>query len=139
MKGIPKSGRVWKVEQSARTSSTLKKGILSHLSKSVEARNKEKERVANMKALEKALTEEKIAKKINDREVREAKQKQRMENEFKTSTYQTLNTQKIKTMSKKQLRMVKKTQMNKNGQVELVNMYGNGGDSNTKSTKRKKK
>jgi hypothetical protein len=37
-----------------------------------------------------------------------------------------LNGEKMKSMSKKQLRQVKKTQMNANGAVELVDVYGGG-------------
>ena len=50
-----------------------------------------------------------------------------------------LNASKLKTMSKKQLRKVKKTSMNKNGQVELVNPWnsGNKANDNGKSKKRK--
>eukprot|EP01035_Chromulina_nebulosa_P016916 gene16916-22407_t len=46
-----------------------------------------------------------------------------MANEYKNSLYQVINPSKLKTMSKKQLRLIKKTSVNKNGQVELVNPW----------------
>jgi hypothetical protein len=49
-----------------------------------------------------------------------------------------LNPEKIKTMSKKQLRLVRKTAVNKNGQVELVNPWGNNADSSGAAKKKRK-
>jgi len=64
-----------------------------------------------------------------------------MANEYKNSEYQELTHGTLKGMSKKQLRMVRKTAMNKNGQVELVNLYGkdNGNNNNTTNKKKKRK
>ena len=45
---------------------------------------------------------------------------------FHTYMHLQLNGEKMKSMSKKQLRQVKKTQMNANGAVELVDVYGGG-------------
>jgi hypothetical protein len=61
-----------------------------------------------------------------------------MDNEYKNSVYQELKHETLKGMSKKQLRMVKKTAMNKNGQVELVSLYGNNGNP-TEIKKKKRK
>ena len=49
-------------------------------------------------------------KKKEAKEARELKQKIRMQNEYKTSSYQVINPEKLKGMSKKQLRNIKKTQ-----------------------------
>lgn len=62
-----------------------------------------------------------------------------MANEYKNSEYQELKHETLKGMSKKQLRMVRKTAMNKNGQVELVNLYGKDNGNNNTTTNKKKK
>lgn len=61
-----------------------------------------------------------------------------MANEYKNSVYQELKHETLKGMSKKQLRMVKKTAINKNGQVELVSLYGNN-NTNANDNKKKKR
>lgn len=49
-----------------------------------------------------------------------------------------LNAEKLKTMSKKQLRMVKKTTMNKNGQIELVSPWTSVSASSSQKTTKKR-
>lgn len=61
-----------------------------------------------------------------------------MANEYKNSVYQELKHETLKGMSKKQLRMVKKTAINKNGQVELVSLYGNNNVNNDGKKKKRK-
>jgi hypothetical protein len=121
--GMPKSGRVWKAKQTSRTSTQKRQGVLSHLQSTLEKRRKEKQDRDKVKALERAMKEETIAKREDEKTQREERQKRRMENEFKSSKYQNINAEKMKTMNKKQLRMIKKTRMNKNGVVELVDAY----------------
>lgn len=131
--GIPKSGRVWKVKQTSRASALLRTGLLQNQIKTLE----EKQIIRNKKAailqLEREMKEESKKKREIQKEKRLENNKRRMANEYKNTSYQALNPEKIKTMSKKQLRMVRKTSMNKNGQVELVNPW----ESST-SNKRKK-
>jgi len=123
--GRPKSGRVWKVKQTCKTSLLgTRLGAFDHRNKSLEVKQAERDRHLNMKTLEREMAEEKKRKKEEARVKREEQQKRRMENEYKNSVYQVLKPEKLKGMSKKQLRNVKKTAMNKNGQVELVNLYG---------------
>ena len=62
-----------------------------------------------------------------------------MANEYKNSVYQELKHETLKGMSKKQLRLVRKTAMNKNGQVELVNLYGKDNDNTNNIASKKKK
>lgn len=69
-----------------------------------------------MKENTKAKKEEKKAKIIE-------KRKLKMENEYKNTTYQVINPEKMKRMNKKQLRMIKKTSVNKDGTVEFVSPY----------------
>lgn len=55
---------------------------------------------------------------------REEKAKRKAENELKSASYQVLaNPEKLKQMSKKQLRQIKRTRVNKDGVVELVGAY----------------
>jgi len=77
------------------------------------------------KELETALKEAKRARKQAERKRREDRQALRAENELKSTTMQTIHkTHKLKTMNKKQLRQIKKTQVNaKTGQVELVSPW----------------
>eukprot|EP01031_Cornospumella_fuschlensis_P025520 gene25520-30810_t len=123
LEGLPKSGRFWKKKQVYRSSAQMRKGVLSHLSTTYEEKKAEKERVKNMKALEREMIEAKKQRKIDERVKREEQQKRRMANEFKTTTFQVIKADKIKGMSKKQLRSIKKTSMNKNGQLEYVGLY----------------
>ena len=80
--GVPKSGRCWKVKQTARSSAQLKKGILSHLAKTFE------EKKRNVKELEREMLEEKKQKKLDERTRREEQAKRRQENEYKNSVTQ---------------------------------------------------
>lgn len=121
--GRPKSGRVWKTKQAYRTSAQTRKGVLKHLASDFEKRKQLQDKQRQVREYEKELQEQTRQKKVNERLRREEKQRRRMENEYKTVVVQQINPQKIKGMSKKQLRSIRKTSMNKNGQVELVNPY----------------
>jgi rRNA-processing protein CGR1 len=84
------------------------------------------------KDIESQRLEELREKREAERLRREAKEKRRAENELKGTTYQVLkNPETIKKMNKKQLRQVKKTQVNKHGVTELVSPWGasSGGSS----------
>ena len=123
LEGVPKSGRFWKTKQTMRNSSQLRQGVLSHMQSSLEKRNQEKARRASMRAVEAQMKEEKAEERRKEREKKEEKAKRRAANEFRGTTYQQINPQKLKTMSKKQLRHVKKTRMAQNGTLELVGAY----------------
>lgn len=122
--GRPKSGRFWKTKETKRFSSMKREGVLKFMSTSLEVKMAQKRKEQVAKALEAQMKEETKRKILEKKARAEENQKRRMANEFKNSSYQTLNTEKLKGMSKKQLRSVKKTVMNRNGQVELVGMYG---------------
>lgn len=121
--GLPKSGRFWKPKQKERFSSMSRKGILSHMSVSLEAKRQAKIKREQVKQMEQAMKEEVKAEKLRLKQLREEKEKRRMANALNNTKYQQINPEKIKTMSKKQLRMVRKTTVNKHGQVELVGAY----------------
>mmetsp|Transcript_3447 Transcript_3447/g.5374 ORF Transcript_3447/g.5374 Transcript_3447/m.5374 type:complete len:145 (+) Transcript_3447:35-469(+) len=122
--GVAKSGRTWKVKQTKRFSSQFKKGVLSHMAKTFEEKEKERQKKTIAKDLEREMVEEKKRKKREEKTRREEQQKRRQDNEYKTTVYQQIKPEKLKGMSKKQLRSVKKTAVNKFGQVELVNPWG---------------
>lgn len=122
--GLVKSGRVWKTKQTTRFSVIKRSGMLNHLNKSFELKQAERAAHQNMKELERELKAEKKAKIEEEKQVREERQKRRLANEYKSSTFQVIKPETMKSMSKKQLRMVRKTSMNKNGVVELQPLYG---------------
>jgi hypothetical protein len=121
--GVPRSGRVWKKKQAFRSSSQKRKGVLSHLAKTKDEANVNRQKLQALKAFEKELKSETNRVKMEARIRREEHQKRRAANEYKTAVYQPINAEKIKGMSKKQLRSIKKTSVNKFGQVELVNPW----------------
>ena len=136
--GKPKSGRVWKIKQKFRSSVQQRSGVLSHLNKSFEEKQAIRAKKASILQLEREMKDEKKQKLLDAKIRREEQQKRRMANEYKNSVYQELKHETLKGMSKKQLRMVKKTAINKNGQVELVSLYGNdNGNADSKKKKRK--
>lgn len=106
-----------------------------------EKRTKEKERLMETKKLESELKEKKRLERLKEK-VREAtkkhnvlltcflqerlqaKMKRKAENELKSSKYQVIkNPQKLKTMSKKQLRSIHKTRMGDDGVMRFVGAY----------------
>jgi hypothetical protein len=121
--GLPKSGRAWKKKQTVRASTQKRQGFLKVLNKSFEEREELRKKKQQMLETERQMKEEKRQKILEEKAKREEKQKRRMENEYKNSVYQMIKPEKLKTMSKKQLRAVRKTSMNQNGQVELVNPW----------------
>jgi hypothetical protein len=121
--GRPKSGRHWKPKQTTRFSYQQRQGVVSHLNKSFEEKELIRVKRDRTLVLEREMRENNRQKAIEEKQRREDQQKRRMENEYKNSVYQTLRPEKLKGISKKQLRMVRKTAMNKNGQLELVNPW----------------
>ena len=121
--GRPKSGRPWKIKQSTRTSMDKKKGVMYRFRKSYDTHKQEREKKLAMKILEREMKAEKQEKKDQEKARREEKERRRKENEFKTSSFQQINGEKLKKMSKKQLRNIAKTSMSKSGALELVPAY----------------
>jgi hypothetical protein len=118
-----KSGRDWKVVQNNRHSKMFRQGTVSNLSKTHEQHNAERARKKHLKELETEMKEEKKQKVLDAKSKREEQQKRRMANQLKTASTQSINPEKLKGMSKKQLRNIRKTAMGKDGQIELVPAY----------------
>lgn len=128
-KGRNVSGRSWKVRPQKRAS-TLVKTKVNNGTKTWDQRQQEKLARKESLELQSELREERKQSKILKKERRLENEKRRAENEFKQAqmSAKELNTGKLKstlkTLSKKQLRQIKKTRMNtKTGVVEYVSAY----------------
>ena len=83
-----------------------------------------KARKNEMKALETEIATRKRLERENRKRAREEKLKRKQENELKSAQVQVITkTHKLKTMSKKQLRQIKKSRLTKQGVVEYVGLY----------------
>ena len=120
--GIPKSGRFWKAKQKSRSSSQVRKGVLSHLSLTFEERQLKQAKINETKLLENKIKEESRSQRAEKKARVQEIKKIRQANEMKSSTYQVIKGEKLKSMSKKQLRMIKKTVVNQHGQVLITNL-----------------
>lgn len=155
--GRAKSGRLWKTRETERSSAQKRRGVLAHMAKSFEEKQRIREEKKAVQELENEMKEVKRQQKIEERLRKEDKEKRKIANELKSSAYQNvcdipylyfsvpamlfvfddscshayiygvlfvqINPAKMKGMSKKQLRNIKKTSVNKFGQVELVDVY----------------
>ena len=119
--GKPISGRFWKSKQKRTSNRKSAKDRKSLWEQKVEA----KKRFKQMKELEKQVINNRNEMLTKRKEKTLAKKKRKAEAELENSRYQFItNDKKIKKMSKKQLRLVKKLRMNpKRGVVEIVGAY----------------
>jgi len=117
--GMPKSGRSWKSKQRTRSSSQIRKGVLRHMASTFEERQLKASHAAETRALEKDIKDKTKALRIERKEKQQEMAKRRQANELKNSSYQVIDPTKMKHMNKKQLRMIKKTIVNKDGQVSI--------------------
>ena len=129
IKGQNVSGRNWKTKPQKRASSLVKTKT-NNLVSTWEQKQAERLQRQEALTLQKEMKEEKRQEAIAKKERRLENEKRRAENEYKNiqKSAQTLNLNKVgttlKAMSKKQLRLVKKTRMNqKTGVVEYVPAY----------------
>ncbi|KAE9035613.1 hypothetical protein PR003_g7698 [Phytophthora rubi] len=122
-RGRPVSGRVWKKVQKTRFSSQGFKGT-KVLSTTWEEKMLKRSKLKELKDLQAEIKARRQAERDAKRQAREEKEKRRKENELKSASVQVISrTHRIKTMSKKQLRNIKKTIVNKQGVVEYVPVY----------------
>jgi Cgr1 family len=129
VRGRNVSGRSWK-KVATKRSSSLVKTAANNLTKSWEQRRAEKLQRKEVLELQKQLTDERVKAIRDKKERRLENEKRRAENEFENAKKlaHNLNTSKLRTtlksMSKKQLRQIKKTRVNnKTGAVEYVPAY----------------
>ncbi|CAB9499847.1 expressed unknown protein [Seminavis robusta] len=123
------SGRSWK-KVATKRSSSLTKTKVNNQTKTWEQRRAEKLHRKEVLELQKQLTEERVKAIRDKKERRLENEKRRTENEYEHAKKlsQSLNNSKLKstlkTMSKKQLRQIKKTRVNtKTGAVEFIPAY----------------
>ena len=86
--GRAKSGRLWKAPQTERSSALKKKGVLSHMAKTFEEKQRMREEKKAVQELENEMKEVKRQTKIAEREAREDKEKRKIANELKSSSFQ---------------------------------------------------
>ncbi|EGZ10983.1 hypothetical protein PHYSODRAFT_264714 [Phytophthora sojae] len=122
-RGRPVSGRVWKKVQKTRFSAQGFKGT-KVLSTTWEEKMLKRSKLKELKELQAEIKARRQAERDAKRQAREEKEKRRKENELKSASVQVISrTHRLKTMSKKQLRNIKKTIVNKQGVVEYVPVY----------------
>ena len=114
------SGRSWKPKASRR-SSALKSGPPR---KSWAEKTADREERSAVREKEAELVEERKARILESKKYRDAKKARKQRNEFKNARYQVItNEHTVKSMSKKQLRQVKRTRVSQEGEIELVDAY----------------
>lgn len=85
--GKAKSGRMWKVKQTVRSSTQKRQGILSHLNKTFEEKEAIRQKAKEVKNRENDMIKDKKNAIIAEKTRREEQNKRRIENELKTTTY----------------------------------------------------
>ena len=118
--GAPKSGRKWKRVQSTRSSASGK----PKSSAAWERKQKRRRDAKRLKEMEKEMVERKKQKKREMRERREENARRKMENEMRSTHVQEIvKVDKLKNMSKKQLKHIRRTSVRADGTVELIPVY----------------
>ena len=122
-RGKPVSGRSWKKVQRTRFSAVktkARKEFNSTWDEKLAVRSK----LASLKELQQEIKDRRQKEKEGRIEAKAERERRRKENELKSAQVQVITkTHKLKGMSKKQLRQIKKTRMNKNGVIEYVGLY----------------
>lgn len=123
---VPASGRWWKTKHTEKFSMMQYKPQHKTLSKSWELKVEQRKKRQVMKEMEAEIKARNDAEKEAAKLKKLEKAKRKAENEMKNAKLQVITkTEKIKKMSKKQLRNVMKTQMDNDGNVQLVPLYQN--------------
>ena len=86
--GRAKSGRLWKAKQTERSSALKRRGVLSHMAKTFEEKQRIREERKAVQELENEMKEVKRQTKIEERLRREDKEKRKIANELKSSAFQ---------------------------------------------------
>lgn len=127
LRGRCKSGRVWKKpsqkRSSARTVRVTKGGAFGKLTP-FEVRARKKRKHNRMRELQANITEERKQRKRAERTAQEEKERRRADAEWRTGNFQIVtNGNKIKKMSKRQLRKLRKISVDADGTKRLVNPW----------------
>jgi hypothetical protein len=89
--GRAKSGRLWKAKQTERSSAQKRRGVLAHMAKSFEEKQRIREEKKAVQELENEMKEVKRQQKIEERLRREDKEKRKIANELKSSSFQNVS------------------------------------------------
>ncbi|CAN0472588.1 unnamed protein product [Ectocarpus sp. 12 AP-2014] len=127
-KGRCVSGRDWKARNQSQRASMQRTTATETLSSSWAKKLEIKAKRQAIMAMEKEMRDAKLQEIEDKKQEKLEREKRRQQNEMKNTTYQTISkTHKMKTMSKKQLRQIKKRQINsRTGEVEFVSPWGGG-------------
>ncbi|CAM9995272.1 unnamed protein product [Scytosiphon promiscuus] len=127
-KGRCVSGRDWKARNQSQRASMQRTTATETLSSTWAKKLEIKAKRQAIMAMEKEMRDAKLKEIEDKKQEKLEREKRRQQNEMKNTTYQTISkTHKMKTMSKKQLRQIKKRQVNsRTGEIEFVSPWGGG-------------
>jgi len=117
-----KSGRWWKATRTEPANAAIRRATPA-LSSSWARKQAERARQKEFKGQAREHRERQREEREAERKRRAERTKRRAENELKSTVVQPINPEKLKTMNKKQLRMVKKTRIDEDGNLRLVGAY----------------
>ncbi|KAK8800717.1 hypothetical protein WA158_000042 [Blastocystis sp. Blastoise] len=122
-KGAPKGGRTWK-DPAIQKFTSMKYEGNPQLKTTWDMKKQQRDAKRRMKDLENQIIEDRKEQKREHKKKIEEHAKRRAQNELRSAKIQVLSDPtKIKAMSKKQLRQIKKSRMNANGEIEYVSPY----------------
>ena len=123
-RGANKSGRTWKTVRKEKGSMVIYKAMKKTLGSTWERKQEEKLKLQEAKELQQELLDARKARMEEEKRKLIARRKRKAENELRSAKVQVMShPEKIKKMSKKQLRSVYKTRMGEDGVVRLVGAY----------------
>ncbi|EKX44446.1 hypothetical protein GUITHDRAFT_139698 [Guillardia theta CCMP2712] len=111
---MPVSGRQWKLDCKRSSSMRVANKLIR---KSWDEKMKERARDKQIKAKQDALVQARIDEKREKKRLAEERQKRKEENRLKGAVVQSISTMKVKKMSRKQLRMIRKMDTSNEGKV----------------------
>ena len=124
LRGPNKSGRSWKSVRKEKASMTVLKPLKATLGSSWKKKIEEKLQRKQTRELQEELIQKKKQKIEEEKRKSAERAKRKAENELKNAKIQVMShPEKIKKLSKKQLRQVYKTRMGDDGVVRLVGAY----------------
>ncbi|GBG33361.1 Coiled-coil domain-containing protein 86 [Hondaea fermentalgiana] len=128
-RSVPAGGRWWKKIQNEKASMVIYKANPRTLSTSWDRKMELRHKREAAKAFEAEQRAKREEHEAMMREKRAEKRRRKAENELKGGAFQTINPEKLKRMSKKQLRTISKTQVDNEGNVQTVPVYGQAAPS----------
>ena len=123
-RGRNKSNRSWKSPRTEKASMAIYRPLKKTLGSTWEKKQADKLKLKEAKELQNEIVEKKREQVQKDLKRLAEKRKRKAENELRSAKVQVMShPEKIKKMSKKQLRSVYKTRMGEDGVVRLVGAY----------------